>query len=138
MQKETDRSRRLDGTPAAAARWSVTLALVAVTLTGTLILTGLGVYHARQSYRTDAQFRFERLAERLSNEVQRRMNQPVYGLKGARGVYAASKSVERLEFRAYVESRDLPVEFPGVVGFGFIQRVWRALLTPDRAGSGGG
>ncbi len=65
------------------------------------------------------------LAERLDNEVPRRVNQPIYGLKGARGIYAASKSVERFEFRAYVESRDLPREFPGVLGFGFIERVMR-------------
>ena len=117
-----------DEAPAPAARGSGAFALMGITLLVGLGLTSLGVYQARQYYETEARLRFERLAERLSNEVQRRMNQPVYGLKGARGVYAASKSVERLEFRAYVASRDLPAEFPGALGFGFIQRVPRADL----------
>ena len=111
-----------------AARATGAFALMAITLGVGLGLTGLGLHQARQYYQTEARFRFERMADRLSNEVQRRMNQPVYGLKGARGVYAASKLVERHEFRAYVESRDLPVEFPGALGFGFIQRVPRAEL----------
>ena len=36
--------------------------------------------------------------------------------------------MERAEFRAYVASRDLAREFPGALGFGFIQRVPRAAL----------
>ena len=43
--------------------------------------------------------------------------------KRERGIYAASKSVERLEFRAFVKSRDLAKKFPSVLGFGFIERV---------------
>ncbi|MBP6506410.1 MAG: CHASE domain-containing protein [Opitutaceae bacterium] len=98
-----------------------------VTLLLGLILTAYSVYQAREHYQTAARLRFDRLAERLGDDVLRRVNRPIYGLKGARGVYAASQSVERQEFRAYVESRDLPVEFPGTLGFGFIQRV----LRPD-------
>jgi PAS domain S-box-containing protein len=79
----------------------------------------------RELYVAQSGARFDALAERLSREVSRRANQIVYGLKGARGVYAASKSVERLEFRAYAESRDLAAEFPGSLGFGFIQHVMR-------------
>ncbi len=111
--------------------------LVAVTFLVGLGLTALGTYQTRGHYQAEARLRFERLAERLDSEVQRRMNHPIYGLKGARGMYAASKSVERLEFRAYVESRNLPVEFPGVLGFGFIQRVMRpdlaAFIAAERA-----
>ena len=68
--------------------------LVAITLVGGLILTGLVTYQVWRHDRTEAELRFERLAERLSLEVQRRMDLPVYGLKGARGVFAASQSVE--------------------------------------------
>jgi len=100
---------------------------------GVIIVVGMllscwGAHAARQIYHQQAHDRFDRLAERLGRELERRANLPVYGLMGARGVYASSKSVERLEFRAYVESRDLVREFPGVLGFGFIQRVPRAEL----------
>ena len=70
------------------------------------------------------------------------MQQPIYGLRGAVGVYAASQQVRRREFRAYVESRDLLQEFPGVRGFGFIQRVPRstlpAFVAAERADEGPG
>ncbi|HSI07352.1 MAG TPA: CHASE domain-containing protein [Rariglobus sp.] len=96
---------------------------VGIIIIGGALLSCWGAYSARQIYHQQARDRFDRLAERLGREVERRANLPVYGLMGARGVYAASKSVERLEFRAYAESRDLDREFPGVLGFGFIQRV---------------
>jgi len=100
---------------------------------GVIVLVGAlisfwGAHSTRKFYHQQAHDRFDRLSERLGRELERRANLPVYGLMGARGVYAASKSVERLEFRAYVESRDLISEFPGVLGFGFIQRVPRAEL----------
>ena len=116
---------------------ALNITLVTTALLVGLLLTVLGYYQSRQHYHAEARARFDRQAERLVNEVQRQMQQAVYGLKGARGVYAASKSVERAEFRAYVESRQLAVEFPGVLGFGFIQRVQRsdleAFIAAERA-----
>jgi PAS domain S-box-containing protein len=112
---------------------------VGATLLGGLILTAMGVVSARKYYSAEARYRFERLVERMSGEIERSGNQVVYGLKGARGVYAASKSVERSEFRGYVASRDLAREFPGVLGIGFIQRVPRvgleAFVAAERADS---
>ena len=114
--------------------WAVGAALL-----GGLILTAIGVFSARRYYSAEARYRFESLVERMSSEVERSASQVVYGLKGANGVYAASKSVERSEFRAYVASRDLPKEFPGVLGIGFIQRVPReglaAFTAAERADS---
>ena len=92
-------------------------------------VTCVAVQAAREAGRVEARAQFDRLADRLTLETERRVNLPVYGLKGARGVFAASKSVERLEFRAYVESRDLAREFPGVFGFGFVERVARRDLA---------
>ena len=67
--------------------------------------------------------------ERLERDIVQRFVQPVYGLKGARGAIAAlGGRVDRQSFRAYVQSRDLPREFPGVRGFGFVPRVQRADL----------
>lgn len=51
------------------------------------------------------------------------------GLKGARGVFAASVSVTRREFDAYVATCDLASAFPGITGIGFIQRIQRRDLN---------
>ncbi|WP_431258007.1 CHASE domain-containing protein [Roseateles chitinivorans] len=76
--------------------------------------------------------------ERLQHDIVQRFTQPVYGLKGARGTIAALHGrLNRGAFRAYVESRDLPREFPGVRGFGFVPRVMRedlaAFIAAERA-----
>jgi len=103
-------------------------------------LTAFLVHQEAQSLATASQLREAGLGERIHNEAQRRFSLPLYGLLGARGVYAASKSVERLEFRAYVESRSQLKEFPGVRGFGVIKRVLRAdldnFLAAERADDG--
>jgi len=101
----------------------------ALTLAVGLALSVTGFLGTRSYYDTKAQSEFARISEYLSNDVQRRITLPVYGMTGARGVYAASKSVERAGFRAYVDSRDLEKEFPGLFGFGFAQRVLRSDLA---------
>ena len=80
----------------------------------------------------------EAQVERLQRDIVQRFMQPVYGLKGARGTIAALHGrVDRHAFRAYVQSRDLPREFPGVRGFGFVPRVMRgdlpAFIAAERA-----
>ncbi|MBS0198217.1 MAG: CHASE domain-containing protein [Planctomycetes bacterium] len=73
--------------------------------------------------------RFARISERLNREVQRRFNIFAYGLRGSRGLWPASKSVERGEFAEMVASRDLTRDFPGAMGIGFIRRVKREDLS---------
>ena len=100
------------------------LALASVLLVG-LCLSWWAYRIAEAKYFQSRQLTFDRLADRLVVEVERRANLPVYGMRGAVGVYAASDSVSREEFAAYVASRDLPAEFPGILGFGYIERVRR-------------
>ncbi|RVU45956.1 PAS-domain containing protein [Rubrivivax rivuli] len=100
---------------------------LAVALLGSCLAAAASLWLQHQN---DAQIHadFERSATRVAQIIEVRMQQPIFGLRGAGGVYAASKQVRRSEFRAYVESRDLAQEFPGVRGFGFIQRLERSAL----------
>jgi PAS domain S-box-containing protein len=83
----------------------------------------------RDDIESKAQHEFNVHAHRLAEDIKRRFETPVYGLNGARGVYAAKgDDVSRQQFRNYVESRNLNGEFPGVRGMGFVQRVERADL----------
>ena len=100
---------------------------LAVLLVG-LCLTAAVTLWLREQTERQAQRDFQRSVERVAEDVQRRMRQPIYGLTGAGGVYAANGRLERAAFAAYVESRDLAREFPGVRGFGFIERVERTGL----------
>jgi signal transduction histidine kinase/ActR/RegA family two-component response regulator len=83
---------------------------------------------SRKAVWQEGRLQFERQVDRLESEIQRRLSLPGFGLKGARGMYMASERVTRGEFTAYVDSRDLPAEFPGAIGFGVIERVPRGEL----------
>ncbi|RFO95677.1 hypothetical protein DIC66_16920 [Rhodoferax lacus] len=90
-----------------------------------LLLTAGGVWWQHRNLEGSSQSRFEQNTERLGTEVTRRLYQAVYGLKGARGAVAATPRFNREAFDAYVESRELASEFPGIRGFGWIERVQR-------------
>ena len=115
------------------AALALTAAAQILGLVGTVAL----VLWLKQDLDKDAQVQFDRGAERIESEVKRRFNQPLLGLKGARGAYATSSSLSRRQFQAYVESRDLASEQPGIRGFGFVARVSRegldAFVAAERA-----
>ena len=111
---------------------------VAVFLLGLCLSAAAGLWQHRD-INERAENEFQRRVERVSADISRRFLQPLYGLNGAKGMYAASERISRSAFRAYVASRDLPRDFPGVRGFGFIQRVMRpgldAFTAAERADS---
>jgi PAS domain S-box-containing protein len=104
------------------------LALTATSHILGLVATAALVFWLKHGLDKEAQMLFDRDADRIESEVRRRVNQPLLGLKGARGAYAAADTMTRRQFQAYVESRDLAAELPGIRGFGFIARVPRAGL----------
>ena len=107
-----------------------TIALVAATLLSGFMATTFVVSKTEDSLGAVARLRFRVLTDRLTGESQRRVTTIGYGLRGARGFYAAVDSVNRPQLAAYVRSRNLPAEFPGAVGMGFVTRVMRADLAP--------
>ncbi|MDP1999458.1 MAG: PAS domain S-box protein, partial [Rhodoferax sp.] len=113
------------------------VALTALAQVAGLLLTAGGVWWQSNRLDEHAQYQFHRAAERTKNEVLTRLNQSVYGLRGAKGAMAASPNFRRREFRAYVASRNMAAEFPGIRGFGFIERVQRtdlqAFVARERA-----
>jgi PAS domain S-box-containing protein len=92
-------------------------------------LTSLGAQAIHRTAIANARTRFDMLSLRVQSLAQRRLNLFSYGLKGARGVFAASKSVERDEFRDYAASRNMAKEFPGALGVGYIERVPKERLS---------
>jgi CHASE1-domain containing sensor protein len=95
----------------------------AMVLTIGLGATMTGSRWLQQNLEAKARTRFDQQVERIEADARHDLNRPFSGLKGAAGVYAASVSVERAEFRAYVESSKIAHEYPGIGGFGFVERV---------------
>ncbi len=95
-----------------------------------LVLTLSGMLWNRNRVTVEARLQLDAQMERLERDIVQRFVQPVYGLKGARGAIASLRGhLDRAAFRAYVQSRDLPREFPGVRGFGFVVPVMRDRLA---------
>ncbi len=91
-------------------------------------ISAAGAWRLHREIEVRASDEFKRSASRAMDEVRLRFSRTVYGLNGVKGMYAANDNTNRAQFRAYVQSRDLAQEFPGVRGFGLIQRVSRSDL----------
>ena len=116
------------GVQVRSLRWAS--AITATAQCAGLAVTAAGVLWQHFSIQAGAQAQFARSSERVESELLRRFDLPLYGLRGALGMYSASSAVDRSAFSAYVESQQFPHEFAGVLGFGFMQRVPRdALLS---------
>ncbi len=69
------------------------------------------------------QARFENLKQQVENSIQEHINIYDNALHGGLGLFAASKSVEPDEWRAYVESIKISDRYPGIMGMGVAFRV---------------
>ena len=98
-----------------------------------LCLSAMAAWQLMRSLDALARTDFERHVERVVDEAGRRIRQPVHGLNGANGMFALDPAVDRSAFRAFVATRDLPREFPGMRGLGFLQRVQHADLSAFEA-----
>ena len=93
-----------------------------------LCMSGWFAWLLHSEIRIDAASQFHRLAGRTAAEIESRFNKPLYALKGAQGIFIASRHVQRAGFHAAMETRNLAQEFPGVRGIGFVERVERKRL----------
>jgi len=76
----------------------------------------------------EAHKRFDQEAENIKGALSARMQIYEDVLHGAAGLFAASVSVERAEWGAYLNSVSIEERFPGIDGVGFIAWVPRATL----------
>lgn len=97
-----------------------------VLLAGLALATVAGLQLDR-SNRLERQTRFHALTDDIVDELQARLGIYATGLRGARGAVIAAGDgvITRERFRDYSQSRDYQREFPGVRGYGYIQRVPR-------------
>jgi len=93
-----------------------------------LLFTVFAVWRMYVTVHSVAALQFSEHADQLSDDIVRRVGQAEYGLRGARAMILANGRVDRATFAGYVAARDLDREFPGIRGFGFVERVARADL----------
>ncbi|MDO9226354.1 MAG: CHASE domain-containing protein [Pseudomonadota bacterium] len=101
--------------PGAALPWLV----LAATLGLTFLVWRLNVAAVEH----EARDHFEHRAEQVETAIRIRMQAYQVLLQGGAGLFAASNEVSREAWRAYVESLNLPVHYPGIVGMGYAHLV---------------
>lgn len=100
-------------------RFGLPLIVLLLSLVATLGVSTVVWEGAAQSSRE----RFEKQARLSRDAVRTRLTDTELALRGAQGLYAASKSVERQEWKAYVSGMTLKEKFPGLRGMSFIAAV---------------
>ncbi|MCV2368489.1 CHASE domain-containing protein [Roseateles oligotrophus] len=106
---------------------SLILNCSAVFALGLALSAGLVLYQI-ESVKATAQARFDHLVELLASDVKSQFELPAKGLRGLAALYEARLQFHGDEFRRYVVARNMLQDFPGIRGFGFIERVERVEL----------
>lgn len=88
-----------------------------------LLATGIVCQQASRGRQDAAKTRFEADSMILQNTMLERLHRYAQTLQGVRGLLAASRDVEKAEFRDYVASIQTGIHDPGIVALGFIEKI---------------
>src|SRR5215217_7770940 len=88
-----------------------------------LLLAGLAWYYVRHTVEAQDQVRFDETIQATQAAVDRRKDAYLDALFGARGVFLASKAVEREEWESYVEGIETKSRLEGLQALGFARHV---------------
>ncbi len=94
-----------------------------VVLLLSLLLTGLAWYYVRHTVEAQDRVRFDETVQATQAAVERRTDAYLDALFGARGVFLASKSVEREEWESYVRGIETKSRLEGLQALGFARYV---------------
>jgi signal transduction histidine kinase len=88
-----------------------------------LLLTVLASYYVRQNVEAQNRVRFDETARATQEAIERRTQAYLDAMLGARGLFYASKSVDRGEWDDYVEGIEPGSRFEGLQALGYAGRV---------------
>jgi PAS domain S-box-containing protein len=93
------------------AHWATLFACLGMTVLVWQLVAGATEHRARE--------RFESAAGAIEQRIVERMRTYEQGLLGARALFGASVSVERAEWRAFIDGMGVDRNYPGVQGIGY-------------------
>lgn len=94
-----------------------------IALTAGLILTCLTAYFASKNATLTLSARFDRLTEEIRTTIESRILVYQNAILQARGLVQLYPDLDRHSFKTYADNMNFPIEYPGVMGLGFIQAV---------------
>nr|WP_315476691.1 PAS domain-containing protein [uncultured Undibacterium sp.] len=94
-----------------------------------MCITAAGTWWLNNNLKNKLETEFQNKADRITAEIQQRFNNPVFGINGAKSLFGIKQNLSASEFEAAIRTRNVPQEFPGVRGFGFIEKISQADLS---------
>lgn len=94
-----------------------------VTLVISLVLTWAGWYVTNQFIQHRAADRYAFQVKDVLGAIEQRMQTYESMLRGGAGLFSASETVSRHEWQTYVQALRVDQQFPGILGFGYVERV---------------
>ena len=88
-----------------------------------LLLTGLAWYYVRQSVEAQTQVRFDETTQATQEAMERRTKAYLDAIFGVRGLFYASRSVDREEWESYVRSLEPDERLKGLQAIAFAEYV---------------
>jgi signal transduction histidine kinase len=98
-------------------------AVAYVVLGVALLLTGLAFLYVRHNVEARERERFDEITVSTERAVDRRMQTYIDAMLDGRGLFAASESVTREEWKDYVAGSDLERRYPGIQAIAYAERV---------------
>jgi diguanylate cyclase (GGDEF)-like protein/PAS domain S-box-containing protein len=99
--------------------WMLSGQVAWIALLLTLLMTFLVWKSTKEALLQAQQVQFENRASEVTNAVLKRIQGYEHVLRGGVGLFAASQSVSRTEWRDYVGSLRIQEQYPGIQGIGF-------------------
>ncbi len=93
-----------------------------------LSITSYIASQAARRSRDEARAAYARMVERSCAEIERNIGRVDRGLKSVRALFATGAPIGQNELESFVRSQELSADYPGVLGFGFIERIPRREL----------
>jgi PAS domain S-box-containing protein len=94
-----------------------------------MCITAAGTWWLSHTFKNKLETEFQNKADRITAEIQQRFSNPIFGLNGAKSLFGIKQNLTAAQFESAIRTRNLPLEFPGVRGFGFIEKVAQEDLT---------
>lgn len=99
-------------------------------LLSTLLLTAIATYYVESTARNQERLRFDSSIQRTENLIRDHVKTYIALLRAGSGLFASQDTVDREEFRAYMERLQLREEYPGIQGIGFTIRLSPSEIAP--------
>lgn len=88
-----------------------------------MALAVAGTWWLSNNQKNKLETEFLTKTERVTAEIQKRFSTPIHGLNGSKNLFSLDSNLNAEQFKMGMADRNLAEEFPGVRGFGYIERI---------------